>query len=126
MADEIGRKIDATATETTKKVKSFFAGLDLYTTIAVIAALAMALFGNFFVVMNPFILAWSFWACLVGAIVIGFAIFMEITQNKISFMNLSLWMKVSLWVGAYVFITSLIGYIRFASLWMSPFGGLLR
>ncbi len=115
MADEIGRKIDATATETTKKVKSFFAGLDLYTTIAVIAALAMALFGNLFVFLFYVSHWFTFTIVVLGALAIGFAIYMEMTQYKMSFGNLPLWMKVSLWIGVYVFVTFFIYFIKIMS-----------
>ena len=112
MAEDIGKKLEEQTMESTKKVKAFFAGLDQWTAIAVIAAFVMALFGNFFVFFTVGI-GWNFWITLAGAIVIGAMIYLEITQNKMTFKTLPLWMKVAFWVGVYVFVTNLISQIQY-------------
>jgi|GEM_PF-980296 len=123
MTDDIGKKVEEQAQESTKKVKAFFAGLDQWTMIAVIAALVMVFFGNFLAVANPFSLSWNFWITLACAVAIGAMVYLEMTQNKMAFKDLPLWLKTSLWVGIYVFITNLFGFIAMRS-WFSPLLGI--
>ncbi|NLI40613.1 MAG: hypothetical protein GX421_05485 [Caldisericales bacterium] len=85
---------------------------DLYTILAVIAASAMAIFGNLLVVMNPPSIIWNFWVTLAGVVVIGLCIYLEMTKKNLSFFKLPLWMKIALWVGIYVFVTNLFGYFK--------------
>lgn len=122
MEEEITKNIEQTVQEGARKTKSFFAGLDLYTAISIIAALVMAFFGNLMAVVDPFSIRWNFWICLLCAVAIGFTIYMQITKNKIGFRQFPQWMKFSIYIGVYVFVTTLFGFIR----WMSAWSPLLR
>ncbi len=117
MEEEITKNIEQTVQEGAKKTKSFFAGLDLYTAISVVAAIVMAIFGNLLAVVNPPSLRWNFWICLLCAVAIGFAVYSQTIKNKIPFKSFHLLMKIALFVGLYVFITTLLGFITWMRFW---------
>lgn len=120
MEENNGRVIEQS--DNTEKITIVSNKFDLYTVLAVIAASAMAVFGNLLVVMNPRSIIWNFWVTLAGMVVIVLCVYLEITKKNLSFFKLPLWMKIAFWVGIYVFITNLFGYFNTigAFYWLQP------
>ena len=93
MEENDGRVIEGPGS--TEKITIVSNKFDLYTVLAVIAASAMAVFGNLLVVMNPRSIIWNFWVTLAGMVVIVLCMYLEITKKNLSFFKLTLWLKIA-------------------------------